>query len=223
MLTTRSAIAAAALALVAAGSQAASLSFNFSNPLGPMEISQSGSLGLFDSNLGVLNAVTFTVTGGISGDITLTYGAAATGSANIRGTTSSDIGYNSSLAAIDALFNGVADIALSYNTGFVNMAPGDTFVSATLTDADSLVFNPAAAGLQAAGGGSFNVSCDSLSGFGTTGGGGFAGGSQNTVGQCGASISYDYTPRTSTVPEPSSIALFGLAALGLAAARRRKA
>jgi hypothetical protein len=213
---------ASAIVLAVGANAATTPVSSFSNALGPMEISQSGNLALFDSSLGILTGATLTVTGGISGDITLTYGAAATGNANIRGTTTSDIGINSSLGAIDALFNGVADISLSYTTGFVDMAPGATFVSATLTDSDSLVLNLGAlAALE--GVGTFSLSCDSLSGFGTTGGGGFAGGSQNTFGQCGASIVYEYTERTTNVPEPGSLALVGLALAGLGFSARRRA
>lgn len=49
----KSIIALAAL-FAAAGAQANTISYNFSNPVSTTEITQTGTLGLFDSTLGTL-------------------------------------------------------------------------------------------------------------------------------------------------------------------------
>lgn len=219
-------IAVAAMTLMAVGAQAATVSYSFTNAVENTEINQTGLLGLFDTTLGTLTGASLSFGAELAGTISLTLGNSQT-SAQVRGTTSSDIGVSSSLAAISGLFNGVADLSLSYTTGFQLLAPNSTYTSAVLTDSDSLTLDLSSilASLGAAGGGNFGLSCESLSGLGITGGAGFSGGSQTTQGACNASIVYTYDASPTTpgeVPEPATLSLMGLAALGLAAANRRR-
>lgn len=219
-------IALGALALAAAGAQAATVTYAFTNPMQNTEVNQSGALGLFDTTLGTLTGATLTFGADLAGTIDLILGA-STGPAQVRGTVSSDMGVNSSLASVDSLFNGIADVTLSYTTGFVPLTPNSSYQSPTKTASESLVVDLASVlgTLGAAGGGSFNLGCESLSGLTITGGAGFAGGSQTTQGACNASIVYVYDEATTPVevPEPTTLSLMGLAALGLAARSRRKA
>ena len=111
--------------------------------------------------------------------------------------------------------------------GIPSYASGQTIDFGSLTDSgtfsDDLV--SILANLQAAGGGTFNVSCESLSGLNIQGGGGNLAAAQNTRTGCGARISYTYDavvipPR---VPEPASLGLVGLGLLvGGAASARSK-
>ena len=64
----------AALALVSAN--AATVTYSFTNPLSATEINQTGSLSLFDSNLGTLTGASLTVTGNLESVVTFVNSAA---------------------------------------------------------------------------------------------------------------------------------------------------
>lgn len=208
-------LAAAVLAALSVGSANAALSF--SNAEQTTEISQTGFLDLFDSNLGTLTGVTLTLTGSETTTITLTNNAAQSQTVRANGTV--DLFFSSSLGGL-TFANPL--VSLSATTGFVTLAPGATQSFGPLTDADTIVMTPLASLFSVSGGGQFSITCESLSGISLTGGGGNVGSTQATTAGCGASIVYDYTPTTNRVPEPASMALVGLGMMGLAAIRRRK-
>lgn len=219
---------AIALGLVALGAQAATVSFQFGSPIvqTPTEINQSGALGLFDTNLGTLTDVELKLNSEMSGTITLTLNGQATGAANIKGTSTSDVAWNTTLAPLSAAL-GVNTHSLSFNTGFQLLNPGATFVSGLLSDNEQTTLNAALDGFIAsfgqAGGGNFNLGCTSISSFAIAGGGGFSGGSETRFAGCGAMVTYTYTPKTPpVVPEPGSLALVGLALAAAGFAARRK-
>lgn len=159
----------AALALVSAN--AATVTYSFTNPLSTTEINQTGSLSLFDSNLGTLTGASLTVTGNLESVVTFANSAAQ--NQRIRLISSSDVGLSSSLGAVHQLFNHSSDLSIATDTGLQTLAPGATYVSPLLTDQKILTanLNAALAALSAPGGGNFNVNCTSLSGESVSGGG----------------------------------------------------
>lgn len=135
-----------ALGLAAISAQAATVSFQFQFPapaLTNTEINQSGALGLFDTNLGTLTDVELVLNSAMAGAITLSLGQSTT-NRNISGTSTSDIFFTSSLAPLNA-FLGAVSQNLSFTTGFINLAPGDSQTTSGLTDAESTALNAALA------------------------------------------------------------------------------
>lgn len=217
-------ILAFAVATTAFGTQAGMVSFNYGSPivLSPSEINQTGSLGLFDSNLGTLTAARITVNGAATFLIQGTNFAEAARTASITGAT--NLAWDSSITALDAFLNDTID--LSATSGFQTYGAGQALVFGPLGDSDSLSddLSTILASLQAAGGGQFSLTCESISGLLVQGGGGDIASDVTTNSGCGAEIAYTFDERGSPIPEPGSLALVGLAlAASAAASRHRKA
>jgi PEP-CTERM motif len=211
----RTAFFIAALSL-AAGAQAATVSFQYGLPLveRTTEITETGNLGLFDSSLGTLTAATLQIFGGATTTISLTNNAATAVSGRATGTV--DLAWTSGLSALDALL--IDDFNFSLPTGAnQTYAPGQTRSFGPLHQDGIFSYDLATilASLSAAGGGNFGITCESTSGIGVVGGGGNLASNQTTTAGCGASIVYTYSDvQPPAVPEPATMALIGLALAG---------
>ncbi|MDD2724869.1 MAG: choice-of-anchor E domain-containing protein [Methylovulum sp.] len=212
----------------ATSSQALSLSGgSFTNAEQTTEINQTGLLNLFDSTLGILTGVTFTFTGSGTTSFNATNNAAQSQTFKIDSTV--NLFYSSTNGAIQAALTTLSNplVILTATTGFQTLGSSANASYGPFTDSDLLTtsaFGGFLGNFQNAGGGTFDVGCNSLSGVAVTGGGGNIATSQTTTAGCGASISYEYdlAPPPS-LPAPTSLSLIGVGVAAFAALRRRKA
>src|SRR5208337_1518755 len=154
-----------------------------------------------------LESVQITVSGGITGSITLTNNASSTESTT--GTTSSDfsVGALAGFSFVNPIFTAM------YTTGLQSLSPGQskTFSGMVGTGSadlgtDTTVLAPYI------GAGTFNIDVSTLTGLTVSGGGGQIGASQSTNANATAEVTY--TATTST-PEPVTASLIGLGLCGL--------
>ena len=220
-------VAVALASLTASTVQAATVSFSYNNPLELTELNQTGTLGFFNSNLGVLTGVQFNAFG--EGSTTITLVNNAVQAQTVSADSSVLLNFFSSDLALSGIFSpNNPFLTLSFGAGVsYPLAAGQSFTTGLLNDTDSRMLDASQfnglLSLQTVGDGAFDVTCRSVSQLSVSGGGGNILAGQSTMAGCGAEIiyTYDATPTSSVIPEPGSLALLGLGILGLARFRRK--
>jgi hypothetical protein len=212
--------AIAVLALSGALVSATPLIVNCTSVSGPTELGDNIACPQFSAGLGTLLSVEITVTGTITGSLTLTNNTATVQRTSATTTSQMNVGSLAGFSFVNPIF------VASFTTGIQSLNPGQTVTFAGLSGSGtaSLGTNTSILGPYE-GLGMFDVPISTLSGFSLVGGGGHIGALQVTNATANAVVTYNYeSPNDTGTPEPASMALVGggLLALGWSAKRLRR-
>jgi len=160
-----------------------------------------------------LTSVSVTINAGINGSITLTNNTAQTqtGSASTLMTPTLKDSLNNVIA--------LSPSNVSYTTGSQSISAGATVPFTSLSNTGFLTGTQTSNLGQYTGAGTLNLPYSTATSLNVSFGGGNVGAQQATQTSATLSVTYTYSP----TPEPASLGMLGLGALGLLARRARRA
>ena len=205
----------AASLVLAASADASTITSSFSTPLAVASFQTTNNLDFFDSTLGTLTGAKFFFSIGNVFTVTGTNTSSQTQIASFS--IGTQVRLDSALPALNS-FLPIVDTT-NFTTGSQTYAPGQTITLGPIGAAKGNTFDLSAALSSiewngTTGPGTFAVSCDAASGQSGSGSP-FVIYSGTPQAQCAASIVYTYNAAVTSVPEPTSLALFSLALAGI--------
>lgn len=182
---------------------------------GPTELAASLLCPQFNLG-GTLSNISISVSGGITGSITLTNGDTATQTGSGTTTTSFSFGALNGFTFVNPIF------PASFTSGTRTLSAGQTLTISGLSGSGSgSLGNDTTSFAAYTGAGNFTIPVSTSTFFSAGGTGGFFQAAQASNANATAVVTYTFDPEISAVPEPTTMSLLGLSLLGLGFAYRK--
>lgn len=193
--------------MLASSASAATVSFSSAIPLQDVELSGVLSVSRFDSSLGTLTGVSWTITGAVASILGITNASAGT----VTGTASTTVGFNLSAPELSLAASPVFNVVAT--TGPVTLGVGESALFPVI--ADTTITGTEAPAAQFLMPGTIDLSFSTTTSFGGSGFGGDIIISQATDAGLLFEITYEFdTSGVTPVPLPAGVVLLA-SALGV--------